>query len=60
MKTLAVIGAGAFGTSLALVLSKRFDEVRLWAHENELVESMRVSRENDVFLPGFKLAANIG
>ena len=59
MKTLAVIGAGAFGTSLALVLSKRFDEVRLWAHESELVESMRVSRENDVFLPGFKLAANI-
>jgi glycerol-3-phosphate dehydrogenase (NAD(P)+) len=59
MKTLAVAGAGAFGTSLAIVLSRRFDEVRLWAHEKDLVETMRETRENGVFLPGFQLPANI-
>jgi glycerol-3-phosphate dehydrogenase (NAD(P)+) len=59
MKTLAVIGAGAFGTSLALALSKRFDEIRLWAHEQDLVENMRNTRQNDLFLPGFTLPAHI-
>ena len=59
MKNLAVIGAGGFGTSLAIVLSRRFEEVRLWAHEKDVVETMRNTRENDVFLPGFKLPANV-
>ncbi len=59
MKTLAIAGAGSFGTALAIVLAPKFDEVRLWAHEPELVATMTASRENDVFLPGFKLASNI-
>jgi len=59
MKTLAIIGAGSFGTSLAIVLARKFDEIRLWAYERELVETMTSTRENDVFLPGFKLAPNI-
>lgn len=59
MKSLAIIGAGSFGTSLAIVLARKFDEIRLWAHEKDLVATMIATRENDVFLPGFKLPANI-
>jgi glycerol-3-phosphate dehydrogenase (NAD(P)+) len=41
------------------VLAPRFDEVRLWFHEPDLAERAAVTRANDVFLPGFQLAANI-
>jgi glycerol-3-phosphate dehydrogenase (NAD(P)+) len=59
MKTLAVIGAGSFGTSLAIILARKFDEVRLWAFEKEIVQTMTATRENDVFLPGFSLPPNV-
>lgn len=56
---LAVIGAGSWGTALAIVLAPRFEEIRLWAHEPELVLRMTESRENDVFLPGFPLPPQV-
>ena len=58
-KNLAIIGAGSWGTALALALQPRFERVTLWAHETDLVERMRTSRVNDVFLPGFTLPPNI-
>ncbi len=57
--TIAIIGGGSWGTALAIVLAPRFDRIRLWAHEADLVERMTASRENDVFLPGFQLPANV-
>ena len=59
MKNLAVIGAGSWGTALAIVLAPRFPQVRLWAHESDLAERMRTSRENEVYLPGFQLARHV-
>ena len=59
MKHLAVIGAGSWGTALAMVLAPRFERVFLWAHENELTEEMRTTRVNNTYLPGFVLAPNI-
>ncbi len=56
---LAIIGAGSWGTALAMVLAPRFDQVRLWAHESDLTERMARTRENDIFLPGFALPANV-
>ncbi len=58
-KALAIIGAGSWGTALAIVLAPRFDEVRLWAYETDLTERMAHTRENDVFLPGFQLPPNV-
>ena len=52
---LAIIGSGSWGTALGIVLAPRFEEVRLWAHEPDLVRRMSESRVNDVFLPGFEL-----
>ena len=51
----AVIGAGAWGTSLARHLAKKGLPVRLWAYEREVVEAIRTTRENTIFLPGVAL-----
>jgi glycerol-3-phosphate dehydrogenase (NAD(P)+) len=59
LKNLSIIGAGSWGTALAIVLAPRFARVRLWVHEADLSTRMRVSRENDVYLPGFRLADHV-
>ena len=55
----AIIGAGSWGTALAIVLAPRFERIRLWAHETDLVERMLATRVNDVFLPEFPLPQNV-
>lgn len=55
----AIIGAGSWGTALAIVLGPRFERIGLWAHEADLVERMSSTRVNDVFLPGVSLPANV-
>src|ERR1035438_8041258 len=57
--SIAIIGAGSWGTALSIVLAPRFERIRLWAHETDLVERMAASRVNDVFLPGFQLPDNV-
>ncbi len=59
MKRLAIIGAGSWGTALAIVLAPRFPEVRLWVYEKDLAARMTTSRDNDIYLPGFPLPSNI-
>jgi glycerol-3-phosphate dehydrogenase (NAD(P)+) len=56
---LAIIGAGSWGTALAVVLAPGFEEVRLWVYERDLAARLARSRENDVFLPGFLLPSNV-
>jgi glycerol-3-phosphate dehydrogenase (NAD(P)+) len=57
--SITIVGAGSWGTALAIVLAPRFERIRLWAHESDLVERMCHTRENNVFLPGFSLPLNI-
>ncbi len=53
MSEIAIIGAGAWGTGLAIVLGRKGTHgVRLWAHEVEVRESIAKKRINEVFLPG--------
>jgi len=52
---LAIIGAGSWGTALAIVLAPRFQHIRLWVYEADLAARMRQTRENDIYLPGFHL-----
>jgi glycerol-3-phosphate dehydrogenase (NAD(P)+) len=59
MKRIAVIGAGNWGTALAATLAKTGHSVSLWAHEPEVVESIRDRHENAVFMPGVKLPDGI-
>jgi len=51
----AVIGAGSWGTALAQVLAGNGHEVCLWAYEAELVEGMRATGVNHLFLPDVTL-----
>jgi glycerol-3-phosphate dehydrogenase (NAD(P)+) len=50
-----VLGAGAWGTSLALLLAKKGIEVTLWCNTAELYEEIKRNAENTVYLPGYKL-----
>lgn len=52
---IAVIGGGAFGTTLASLLAEAGRTVVLWAHEEEVVHSINRHHVNDLFLPGFRL-----
>lgn len=59
MKTAGVIGAGAWGTALALVCARAGLSTTLYAREAEVVESVNKERENKLFLPGVILDAEV-
>jgi glycerol-3-phosphate dehydrogenase (NAD(P)+) len=53
MSHIAIIGAGAWGTGLSVVLGrKRSHSIRLWAFESEVRQSIEDRRVNEHFLPG--------
>jgi len=54
---LAVIGAGAWGTALALLLAGKGERVRLWAFEPEVAAGIAAAHENKLYLPGVSLPA---
>ena len=54
MDTIAVIGAGSWGTTVASLAARRVD-TRLWARRQELVESINRTRTNPDYLPGHEL-----
>lgn len=55
MASIGVIGAGSWGTALALLLYHNGHEVALWSVIEEEVELLRTKRENPDKLPGVKL-----
>jgi glycerol-3-phosphate dehydrogenase (NAD(P)+) len=59
MKQLSIIGAGSWGTALALALAPRFETLKLWARTPELACQMASSRQNSKYLPGFTLPDHV-
>jgi glycerol-3-phosphate dehydrogenase (NAD(P)+) len=60
MSKIAVIGAGAWGTGLAVVLGRKgTHRVCLWAHEQEVYDSIARKRTNEQFLPGREIPAAV-
>lgn len=57
--TLAIVGAGSWGTALACALAPRFAQVRLWVYEPDLAVRIQTGRINDIFLPGITLPGNV-
>lgn len=52
-----VLGAGSWGTALAVHLANAGHRVQLWGRDGELVERMRADRVNATYLPGVELPA---
>ncbi len=57
MAHFAILGAGAWGTALALVLAERGELARLWTWQEEHAAALQQTRENRAFLAGFQLPA---
>ncbi len=52
---IAVLGAGSWGTALAIQLCRKGHQVALWGHDPQHMEELVRDRENRRFLPGFPL-----
>ena len=55
MSRMAVVGAGSWGTALAVHLGRVGHDVRVWVREPQLLDQMRQTRQNPWFLPGIEL-----
>ncbi|HSD50203.1 MAG TPA: NAD(P)H-dependent glycerol-3-phosphate dehydrogenase [Candidatus Methylomirabilis sp.] len=58
-ESVAIVGAGAWGTTLAVVLAERYAHVALWVYEGELASDMQRTRENAVYLPGVPIPSAV-
>jgi glycerol-3-phosphate dehydrogenase (NAD(P)+) len=56
---ITVIGAGSWGTALAVLLCRNFDEVCLWGRNPDAMESLSRERCNQRYLPGINLPDNL-
>lgn len=59
MKQVAVLGAGSWGTALAVTLAKKGYQVNLWARRQEQVDEINNVKENTKYLPGVVLPNNL-
>lgn len=60
MSRIVVLGAGAWGTAIALSLCRRGGhQVTLWAHSEQEAGAIDSARENTLFLPGFPLPPDL-
>jgi glycerol-3-phosphate dehydrogenase (NAD(P)+) len=61
VKRIAILGAGSWGTALAIVLSRahRAHEISLWVRDETLAATIRRERVNDAYLPGHNLPESL-
>jgi glycerol-3-phosphate dehydrogenase (NAD(P)+) len=58
-ESVAVLGAGAWGTALAQVAAAAGRDVLIWAREGEVVQGINEAQENPLFLPGIPLSPKV-
>ena len=56
---IGVIGAGGWGTALAVLLAEKGHGVGLWQFESDQVERMIRTRENEIYLPGVRIPERV-
>ncbi|MGE0080567.1 MAG: NAD(P)H-dependent glycerol-3-phosphate dehydrogenase [Thiohalomonadaceae bacterium] len=54
-RTIAVLGAGSWGTALAIVLARNGARVLLWGRDRGQLQAMAAERRNERYLPGIVL-----
>ena len=58
-KPIAILGAGSWGTALALSLARRGQQVRIWSIDKTEIEAMLKDKANERYLPGLSLPDTI-
>ena len=56
---IAIIGAGSWGTCLAVLLGEKGYDVKLWCRREELASEIEAKKENIQYLPGIKIPGNV-
>lgn len=59
MKRIAIIGGGSWGTALGIVAGRAGHEVRLWSRNAEVVESINLRRENEIYLASHQVPESV-
>lgn len=59
MSNIGILGAGAFGTALAILSHSQNHRVRVWSFEKNLPENIVKDKENAAYLPGFQIPPEI-
>ena len=59
MTQITILGAGSWGTALAIHLTRAGHVVRLWARNEALAQQMADTRVNPAYLPGYELAPDV-
>lgn len=59
MKSIGILGAGAWGTALAIAANRAGLDVTLQAFEHEVANAINSTQENAMYLPGVKLDSHI-
>jgi len=59
IRNTVILGAGGWGTALAILWSKRGNPITLWGNNPERVARLRETRENSEYLPGAKIPESI-
>lgn len=59
MSELSVLGAGSFGTALAIQLARKDQATHIWARKAEHIAALTADRENKQYLPGCKLPVKL-
>ncbi|HEX7151082.1 MAG TPA: NAD(P)H-dependent glycerol-3-phosphate dehydrogenase [Thermoanaerobaculia bacterium] len=55
----SVIGAGSFGTAMAIIAGRAGNDVLLWAHDPKVAEALREAGTNATYLPGVPLGERV-
>jgi len=55
----SVLGAGSWGTALAIILANNGHQVIMWEYNKQYVKNLKKHYENKVFLPGIKIPSEI-
>lgn len=56
---IAIIGAGSFGTAMAITAARAGNDVLIWAHDPQVAEGIQAGRANPIYLQQFKLDEKI-
>lgn len=59
MTRVSVLGSGSFGTAMAMVTTDAGCEVKMWARESEVAESINSRHVNDMYHPGLELPESL-